>query len=125
MINHISIGVRDLRRSKVFYDATLAPVGYACLSESADRLGYGTEYAIDFWVGLAKRPVPADMESGLHICFTARSKDEVAAFHEAALHEGGEDNGPPGPRPAYGEHYYAAFLIDPDGYRLEAYFNDV
>ncbi|TIW55170.1 MAG: VOC family protein, partial [Mesorhizobium sp.] len=65
--------------------------------------------------------VPADTECGLHVCFAAPTRKSVDAFHAAALREGGRDNGPPGLRAAYGENYYAAFVIDPDGYRLEAY----
>ena len=85
MLNHISIGARDLQRAKAFYDATLAPLGYTCRSESEDMLGYGTDEATDFWIGRALRPVPPDLESGLHICFTAPSKEAVAAFHQAAM----------------------------------------
>ena len=120
MFDHVSIGVRDLARAKHFYDAALRPLGYVRLSESADALGYGQE-KIGLWVGSVARPVPADAGSNLHFCFTARTREAVDAFHAAALAAGGTDNGAPGLRPDYGANYYAAFAIDPDGYRIEAY----
>ena len=120
MINHISLGVRDVGASKRFYDAALKPLGYACLSESLGSLGYGRD-GVALWVGAAERPVPPDDQSGLHVCFDAPTRDSVAAFHAAALRVGGRDNGKPGLRADYGPDYYAAFVIDPDGYRLEAY----
>jgi len=83
--------------------------------------GYGTD-SISFWVMSAERPVAADEKSGLHICFEASTPAAVDAFHAAALQAGGRDNGAPGLRPAYGPDYYAAFVIDPDGYRIEAYY---
>lgn len=120
MLNHVSIGVKKAARSKAFYDAALKPLGYACLSESPGSLGYGSG-AVALWIGEAKKPVPADADSGLHFCFEAPSRKGVDAFHAAALAHGGRDNGAPGLRADYGENYYAAFVIDPDGYRLEAY----
>ena len=120
MIDHLSIGVRDLARAKRFYDAALKPLGYTCLSESADGLGYGGAEPA-FWINLVARPVPPDEASGLHICFGAPTPKSVDAFHAAAVKSGGRDNGPPGPRPSYGPGYYAAFAIDPDGYRVEAH----
>ncbi len=120
MLNHISIGVRDVARAKAFYDAALKPLGYKCLSESETSLGYGAS-GVALWIGKAERPVPADVESGLHVCFDAPARKSVDAFHKAALAAGGKDNGKPGLRADYGENYYAAFIIDPDGYRIEAY----
>lgn len=120
MINHVSIGVSDVTRTRKFYDAVLKPLGYACLSEGADSLGYGKDH-VQLWLNAASKPVKADMDSGLHFCFTATTRKGVDAFHKAALSAGGRDNGRPGLRADYGEHYYAAFAIDPDGYRVEAY----
>jgi catechol 2,3-dioxygenase-like lactoylglutathione lyase family enzyme len=120
MINHVSIGVRDVARAKRFYDAALAPLGYKCLSADASSLGYGRE-AVALWVGAAERPVPADGKSYLHFCFDAPTRKAVDAFHGAALKAGGSDNGKPGLRTDYGPDYYAAFVVDPDGYRIEAY----
>lgn len=121
MFDHISIGVADLDRSQAFYDAALAAIGYERLSKSERMLGYGPE-RVSFWVAQALRPVVADMDSGLHFCFVAPSENAVREFHTRALAAGGSDNGPPGVRPEYGQTYYAAFVIDPDGYRLEAYY---
>ena len=120
MLDHVSIGVRDTNVSKPFYDAALKPLGYSCLSQSPVSLGYGAQ-AVQLWVNDAVRPVPADADSGLHFCFSAPTRASVDAFHAAALREGGKDNGRPALRAAYGENYYAAFVVDPDGYRLEAY----
>jgi catechol 2,3-dioxygenase-like lactoylglutathione lyase family enzyme len=121
MFDHVSIGVRELARSKRFYDATLRPLGYACLTESADALGYGRD-KIASWIGRTEQPVQPDMASGLHFCFGAPTRESIDAFHLAAVNTGGADNGAPGLRPDYGADYYAAFVVDPDGYRLEAYF---
>jgi catechol 2,3-dioxygenase-like lactoylglutathione lyase family enzyme len=120
MINHLSLGVRDAKKAKTFYDAALKPLGYACLSDSPGSLGYGKE-AVVLWLGETASPVPADPKSGLHLCFDAPTRKSVDAFHKAALAAGGRDNGKPGLRADYGPDYYAAFVIDPDGYRLEAY----
>ena len=120
MIDHVSIGVRDIARTKRFYDAALKPLGYACLSEGADSLGYGRE-AVAFWISTAERPVAPDEKSGLHFCFGAPTRRSVDAFHAAALGAGGRDNGKPGLRADYGADYYAGFVVDPDGYRIEAY----
>jgi catechol 2,3-dioxygenase-like lactoylglutathione lyase family enzyme len=123
MINHISIGVHDVAKAKRFYDAVLKPLGYTCLSESPGSLGYGRD-TVALWIGAAERPVPADEKSGLHICFDAASRKGVNAFHAAALRAGGRDNGEPGLRADYGPNYYAAFVVDPDGYRIEAYCSE-
>jgi len=120
MIDHISIGVRDVAAAKAFYDAVLGAIGYACLSASAGSLGYGREHAA-FWVNASASPVTPDPDSGLHFCFAAPTRASVDAFHRAALGHGGHDNGKPGLRSDYGSNYYAAFVVDPDGYRIEAY----
>ena len=120
MINHVSVGVRDIRAARRFYDATLSPLGYKCLAEGESYLGYGAE-APQFWVMSAEHPVAANPKSGLHICFNAASRKAVDGFHAAALKSGGRDNGKPGIRPDYGDSYYAAFVVDPEGYRIEAY----
>jgi catechol 2,3-dioxygenase-like lactoylglutathione lyase family enzyme len=120
MIDHISIGVRSVAKTKRFYDRILEPLGYQALSESRGSLGYGNG-GIQLWMYETDRPVPADDKSGLHFCFTAPTRKSVDAFHAAALAAGGRDNGPAGLRADYGADYYAAFVVDPDGYRLEAY----
>jgi catechol 2,3-dioxygenase-like lactoylglutathione lyase family enzyme len=122
MIDHVSIGVRDIAKTKCFYDSVLIPLGYKCLSESEDSLGYGSD-TVAFWIGKTERPLPADEKSGLHFCFRAPTRKGVDGFHAAALAAGGRDNGKPGVRAEYGADYYAAFVIDPNGYRIEAYCN--
>jgi len=120
MIHHVSIGVKDLAAAKRFYDKALAPLGIKCLMEGDSYLGYGAE-GPEFWVLPVKRPVKADDESGLHFCLQAPNRKAVDGFHAAALKSGGRDNGKPGIRKDYGENYYAAFVVDPDGYRVEAF----
>src|SRR5690242_10330790 len=120
MINHLSIGVRDVARSGKFYDAVLKPLGYTRLSDGETSLGYGADGVV-LYVQKAERPVAPDMASGLHFCFDAPTRKSVDAFYKAALAAGGKDNGPAGLRADYGDNYYAGFVIDPDGYRLEAY----
>jgi catechol 2,3-dioxygenase-like lactoylglutathione lyase family enzyme len=120
MFDHVSIGVSDVKRAGKFYDAVLKPLGITRLSDGEASLGYG-EKEPALWVQAANKPVKPDMESGLHFCFTAKSRAAVDAFHAAALKNGGTDNGKPGVRTDYGPKYYAAFVIDPDGFRIEAY----
>jgi catechol 2,3-dioxygenase-like lactoylglutathione lyase family enzyme len=120
MFDHISIGVRDIGRSKRFYDAALAPLGYRLLSESEGSLGYGTDKVM-LWLLKTESPVPADPKSGLHFAFGAPDVRSVGEFYIAALDAGGTDNGAPGERLEYAPGYYAAYVLDPDGYRLEAY----
>jgi catechol 2,3-dioxygenase-like lactoylglutathione lyase family enzyme len=120
MLDHVSIGVSDVPRAGKFYDAVLKPLGYTRLSDGETSLGYGGK-AVQLWLGATGKPVKADMESGLHFCFVSPDRKSVDAFHAAALKAGGTDNGKPGVRADYSPKYYAAFVIDPDGYRIEAY----
>ena len=101
MFDHVSIGVADIARSKKFYDAALKPLGFSLLSDGESSLGYG-EKAVQLWLGSTKKPVKADMDSGLHFCFLAKDRAAVDAFHAAALKAGGKDNGKPGVRADYG-----------------------
>jgi catechol 2,3-dioxygenase-like lactoylglutathione lyase family enzyme len=120
MFDHVSIGVRDLARTKRFYDAALKPLGYKCLRQEPGLLGYGAD-TVAFWISPSEHPVPSHDKSGLHFCFAGPTRESVDAFHAAALRAGGRDNGAPGLRAEYSAGYYAAFVVDPDGYRLEAY----
>ena len=120
MISHVSIGVKDVAAAGRFYDAALAPLRYKRLYDSAEALGYGAK-SPELWVMRAEQPVGADPGSGLHLCFDAATRAAVDGFYTAALKGGGSDNGKPGVRKDYGENYYAAFVTDPQGYRLEAY----
>ena len=81
MLNHLSIGVRDIARTKRFYDAALEPLGYTVLSASDTSLGYGKD-AVVLWISPTDKPVPADDKSGLHFCFDAPTRKSVAAFHD-------------------------------------------
>ena len=98
----------------------LKPLDVTRVSDGEGALGYG-EKAPGLWVLPVKSPVKPDMGSGLHFCFQAKSRGAVDAFHAEALKAGGKDNGKPGVRKDYSPNYYAAFVIDPDGYRIEAY----
>jgi catechol 2,3-dioxygenase-like lactoylglutathione lyase family enzyme len=120
VIDHLSFGVSDLDRSRAFYDQVLATLGYRRLANDDSSLGYGAEEPV-LWLLKTARPPRFDAESGVHVSFKAPTRAGVDEFHGAAMKNGGQDNGPPGPRPAYGPSYYAAFVIDPDGYRLEAH----
>jgi catechol 2,3-dioxygenase-like lactoylglutathione lyase family enzyme len=118
MIDHVSIGVRDLAKAAAFYDAALAPLGMARKRDRRTRIGYGKEYP-EFWIN--ERPTrTATADPGLHICLRATGTQAVDAFHAAALRAGGASDGAPGPRPEYSERYCAAFIVDPDGNRIEA-----
>jgi catechol 2,3-dioxygenase-like lactoylglutathione lyase family enzyme len=119
MLHHISFGVADLSRAAAFYDATLAALGYRRVFENTSAIGYGLEDGQDkFCIKL--RAGSRSPGAGFHLAFAAPSQDAVHAFHSAALLAGGTCDGPPGPRPEYGPTYYAAFVIDPDGYHVEA-----
>jgi catechol 2,3-dioxygenase-like lactoylglutathione lyase family enzyme len=124
MLDHTGINVSDLARSRAFYLAALAPLRYRIAKEHAgqacgfgvpDGFGKSPDPAGDFWIikGMPQEP-------RIHLAFTAPSRAEVDAFYKAALAAGGRDNGAPGLRPQYHEGYYAAFVLDPDGYNVEA-----
>jgi catechol 2,3-dioxygenase-like lactoylglutathione lyase family enzyme len=119
MIDHISIGVSDLERSARFYEAALAPLGLERVVTRPATIGFGKAYP-EFWINWRPRMAPVAPESGNHICLRSKSAAEVDAFHEAALKAGGESDGAPGLRPHDRVRYYAAFIRDPDGNRIEA-----
>jgi catechol 2,3-dioxygenase-like lactoylglutathione lyase family enzyme len=119
MIRHVSIGVADVARSGRFFDAVLGAIGLRRLHEGEGYLAYGEADAL-LWVGQLPQAPAANPGPGLHLCFSAPSREAVDAFHAAALAHGGADNGAPGLRPHYSPDYYAAFVIDPDGWRIEA-----
>jgi catechol 2,3-dioxygenase-like lactoylglutathione lyase family enzyme len=119
MIDHISIGVSDLERSARFYETTLAPLGLARLVTRPGTVGFGKRYP-EFWINLRSGMLPVVPESGSHVCLRARSEGDVDAFHAAALGAGGSSDGAPGLRPHDRVRYYAAFVRDPDGNRIEA-----
>ena len=122
MIDHVGVEVGDYETSKAFYEKALTPLEIEPLMEVAGSgCGFGHpagKFAGKpfFWIAARERPAV----SGAHIAFSASSRETVDAFHEAALAAGGSDNGEPGPRPLYHEHYYGAFVLDPDGNNVEA-----
>jgi catechol 2,3-dioxygenase-like lactoylglutathione lyase family enzyme len=119
MIDHISVGVSDLERSARFYEVALAPLGLLRLVTRPATVGFGKSYP-EFWINLRAGMSPIPTESGSHICLRAKSTGEVDAFHASALSAGGSDDGAPGLRPHDRVRYYAAFIRDPDGNRIEA-----
>lgn len=120
MLHHISLAVADLDRAAVFYDAVLAPLGYGRVWTAATAVGYGRPGGGDR-LALKLRPDrPAPAPSGLHVAFAAPDRVGVEGFHRAALAHGGVDRGAPGLRPHFGPGYFAAFVLDLDGYWLEA-----
>lgn len=120
MIDHISIAVRDIKAAEAFYTALLVPLGLTKLREwPGAAIGYGKKYP-EFWINRRSGMTPVAQDSGVHICLRAVSADAVEAFHAAALAGGGTSDGAPGPRAEYNDRYYAAFVRDPDGNRIEA-----
>jgi catechol 2,3-dioxygenase-like lactoylglutathione lyase family enzyme len=121
VIDHLSVGVRDLAVARAFYLAALAPLGFVeqgPWSDANREVAFGPEGFDDFAIS-TEYPVGGQM----HVAFSADSEEAVQAFHVAALAAGGRDNGGPGPRPEYSEGYYGAFVLDPDGHNVEAVFH--
>lgn len=118
MIDHVSVETGDLARATSFYDTVLATLGYTRLITRDANAGYGKRYP-DFWVNQrAGNGLPP--ASGVHVALRCADTGSVHAFHDAALANGGSSDGAPGPRPQYADTYYAAFIRDPDGNRIEA-----
>ena len=115
MIDHTGVPVEDVAKSKVFYRAALAPLGYAVLKEVDGAAGFGVAPKPDFWIGEG-----AVGKSHVHVAFRVDTRAQVDAFYKAAIAAGGRDNGPPGLRPHYHASYYGAFVFDPDGHNIEA-----
>jgi catechol 2,3-dioxygenase-like lactoylglutathione lyase family enzyme len=118
VIDHVSVAVRDIAAATRFYETVLATIGITKLETRPATVGFGKAYP-EFWINLRADLSPLPPESGAHVCFRARSTELVDAFHAAALTAGGSSDGAPGLRPAHGEGYYAAFIRDPDGNRIE------
>jgi catechol 2,3-dioxygenase-like lactoylglutathione lyase family enzyme len=122
MIDHTGISASDFEKSKAFYVKALSPIGYALLMEfpasvtgHTDVAGFGEPSKPDFWVSRGEPNRPS-----IHVAFRVDSRAQVDAFYQAAIAAGGRDNGAPGIRPHYHEHYYGAFVLDPDGNNIEA-----
>ena len=115
MLDHIGFSVTDFEKSKAFYDAALAPLGYALVMEFQGIAGYGPPGRPQFWFNLGDK-----VEPRIHVALVAKDRAAVDAFYAAAMAAGGQDNGPPGIREIYHPHYYGAFVLDPDGHNIEA-----
>jgi catechol 2,3-dioxygenase-like lactoylglutathione lyase family enzyme len=115
MIDHIGIEVGDYEKSKTFFAAALAPLGYTVIMEYSGACGLGRDGKPDFWINGGKATTP-----DLHVAFTSTDRKSVDAFHVAAIKAGGKNNGAPGIRAHYHPNYYAAFVTDPDGHNIEA-----
>jgi catechol 2,3-dioxygenase-like lactoylglutathione lyase family enzyme len=122
MIDHTGISTSDFEKSKAFYTKALSSIGYALLMEfpasvtgHTDVAGFGEPPKPDFWVSKGEPNRPP-----IHVAFRVSSRAQVDAFYQAAMAAGGRDNGAPGIRPHYHEHYYGAFVLDPDGNNVEA-----
>ncbi|HEY5921204.1 MAG TPA: VOC family protein [Kofleriaceae bacterium] len=119
MIDHIGIAVSDMEKSVAFYTKALAPLGYALIAKfpipsGGTVAGFGVGGKPDFWMATG------EVKQHVHVAFRATGRELVRTFYTAALAAGGKDNGPPGVRPHYHEHYYGGFVLDPDGHNVEA-----
>lgn len=124
MLDHVSLGVSDLDRAAVFYDAVLGSLGYVRLFTTPRGIGYGTAGAKDEAFAILPAAEQARAPGlGCHLAITAPDRESVDLFHANAVRLGAVDEGAPGLRPHYGTGYYAAFVRDLDGYRLEAVFH--
>lgn len=127
ILDHITLTVRDYARSKAFYEKVFAPMGITLVMEFGKAGGFGREGKPSFWIGEGPSgfQTKAQLEAitPQHVAFVARSRDEVDAFHRAALEAGAKDYGAPGLRPHYHAKYYGAFALDPDGHNVEAVFH--
>jgi catechol 2,3-dioxygenase-like lactoylglutathione lyase family enzyme len=122
MIDHIGFSVSNLTRARSFYEAALAPLGIRVVREVTPEMTGGVDAHIGFgstrpffWIGTGERHTP-----GINVAFASPDRATVDAFYRAAIAAGGIDNGKPGLRPHYHEHYYGAFVLDPDGHNIEA-----
>jgi catechol 2,3-dioxygenase-like lactoylglutathione lyase family enzyme len=121
MLDHVTIGVSDLARSRDFYERALAPLGFEQTSTSEvlpSEIEFGSDEKLDFAIS-----TDYDVGAPVHIAFAADSIEQVHAFHAAALAAGGREHGAPGERSHYGKGYYGAFVLDPDGHNVEAVFH--
>ena len=117
MLDHVGFGVTDYDRSKAFYATALAPLGISLLLEPVPGVGgFGERQMPYFWIDTRRSAA----QHAVHVAFAAADRATVDAFHAAALAAGGADAGPPGPRPEYTQPFYGAFVLDPDGFKVEA-----
>lgn len=130
MLDHVSFSVNDYKKSVKFYDETLKVLGIERLmtfeTDEQNVAGYGIQGKPYFWIGSEVKPNYSESigkARGLHIAFKANDVASIDAWHAKCLELGGKDNGKPGPRPEYHPGYYGAFIIDPNGWRIEAVFH--
>jgi catechol 2,3-dioxygenase-like lactoylglutathione lyase family enzyme len=119
MIDHIGIAVSDIDKSIAFYTKALAPLGYELIAKfpipsGGTVAGFGVGKKPDFWLATG------EVKQHIHVAFRASGREMVRKFYDAAMSAGGKDNGAPGVRPHYHEHYYGGFVYDPDGHNVEA-----
>src|SRR4051812_41336114 len=119
MIHHVSLGTNDAVRATTFYDPLMALIGFRALKSSATAVHYGCS-DIQFSLETPANGAPASVGNGVHVAFQAPDRETVRRFHATALALGGTDEGAPGIRANYNAHYYAAFVRDPDGNKIEA-----
>ena len=122
MFDHITLDVSDLKKSTAFFEKALAPLGHKKIANipEYDVVGFGTKRP-QFWLVQGNPQVDADE---VHICFSAKTRKIVDEFYAAAITAGGKDNGKPGIRKEYGPNYYGAFVLDPDGFNIEAVYRE-
>ncbi len=119
MISHISVGVSDLHRAALFYDAILTGLGYVRIFSGPTSVGYGPPDGPEGFALQQRAANAIGVDQGFHLAFIASDHAAVDRFHDQAVALGGADDGAPGLRPAYGPSYYAAFIVDHDGHKLE------
>jgi len=124
ILSHVSLGTNRFEQAAVFYDAVLETIGCRRVLDFPGGIGYGKVFP-EFWIQHPIDGKPASCGNGTHVSFIAASTSEVDAFHAAALAHGGTDDGAPGPRPEYSPTYYACFVRDPDGHKIEAMWMDL
>ncbi len=120
MYSHVTVGSNDIARARAFYDPVLATLGIERFFEHDSALGYGEMRGTRLWVMRPHDGAAASAGNGMHVAFLAPTRAAVRAFYEAALANGGTDEGAPGPRPQYHRNYYGAYARDPDGNKLQA-----
>ena len=122
MLDHVSVPVQNIEATGRFYDSVLSTIGMKRRTESSRAIGYACEnsHAPTFWLLQAKANESATPGVGLHISFVAKDRTQVDAFHSTAMSHGGRNAGDPGERPEYTPPFYGAFILDPNGYKIEA-----
>jgi catechol 2,3-dioxygenase-like lactoylglutathione lyase family enzyme len=119
MIDHVSIAVRDLAASAALYERVLGPLGYSRIVDRPATVGFGKRYA-EFWLNARPALSPVEADTGTHICLRARDEAAVSAFFQAAMDAGCRSAGDPGQRQGHATGYFGAFILDPDGNKIEA-----